>query len=425
MPRNGNGGISANQLDLAVLRGVISAEQREQLLAIEGAAPQDASVETPRGLNLVTVGYWAGSAAVLFALGWFLVDRWKSLRPAGVLAVALLYAISFGLSALLLSRLGFRLAAALLTLLTVGMTPIVTWAVESLLGMWPDVYQRSSGPFSADLLGTIRWIPIELTTALAALIALRKVRFGLLVLAVTIPMGLAWIHLTPWLFDPELNFALWGWMAMFASAVMLSAGYAAERRRQGDAEDYAAWIYLTALGFLVISFVAVAGQSRTIPHALPLLIALLVTLALSLARKVFLLAAAIFFVGYLGFLASNVFKGAVGFMLVMLAAGAVLILLTVVAQRRFPSLVRRLSAEGRAAHQPPRAVRLLFPAMVVLALVLVIIAVPRARAQQRAKYQQLREFNRQAGEGRRARQAAERSRSREPLRGETPTLIKP
>lgn len=425
-PRNGGDGVSADALEAAVSRGIITSEQRDLLLALRAesaGARHVPGAEATRGFNLVAVGYWAGSAAVLFALGWFLIDRWKSLQPGGVLVVALLYAIAFGLSSLLLSNLGFRIASGLLTLLTVGMAPIVAWSVESLLGIWPPV-TRPREIFTTDLIATIRWIPIELSTALAGLIALRKVRFGMLTLTITIPAGLTLVHLTPWLFDPELDFSMWGWMAVLVATVMWAAGYFVEGRTRGDEEDYAAWVYLTGLGFLFVGFVAVADQSRAIPHSLPAIVALLVTLSLVLARRMFLLLAAIFFVFYLGFLAESVFPSAVGFLLVMCTAGVLLIFLTVLAQKKFPGLLRRLSADRRSAG-PPHALRLLLPGLIIVALVLLVTSVPRARVRFDERVARQRQSIRQAGEARRAREAAQRARLREQIRRETPVRRAP
>lgn len=424
MARNTGAGITAELLERAVALAVITPEQRAMLLAMRGPAEAEYLPASEAGFTLVLVGYWAGSIAVLFALGWFLVDRWKSLRPAGVLGVVLVYAILFLASSRILSRMGFRIAAGLLTLLAVGLAPIVAWCVASLLGLWPSATLRRDDPFTTDLIATIRWIPIELSTALAALVALRRVPFGLLALAVTIPMGMALIHLTPWLFDPDLDRTLWGWMALLVSTGLLGAGYVSERRAGSDEHGYPNLIYLSAAGFLFTAIVAVADQSRAIPHALPAVVIALTALSLAIRRGVFLLLAAIVFVGYLGFLAADVFASAFGFMYVMLATGSLLIFLTILAQRRFPAIMRRLSAEGRGSRPPPR-LGYVFLATIGIAIVLLAAAVPRGRDRQAQYFAERRQLARQSGEARRARDAAQRARRREQPRVETPIAPRP
>src|SRR5689334_24857586 len=88
----------------AVDRGIIDGTQRDKLhaLALELAAASTANAgealptatheprrEARRGFNAITIAYALGSLLVLFALGWFLADRWRSLGPAGVLGVSL------------------------------------------------------------------------------------------------------------------------------------------------------------------------------------------------------------------------------------------------------------------------------------------------------------------------------------------------
>jgi hypothetical protein len=176
-----------DRIDLGVERGIITAEQRDALRAIDLGDARDGAKEARRGLNAVTVAYWAGAIAVLTAFGWFLASRWQVLGPAGVLVVALVYAALFAGTARWLDREGFRTAAAIATLLVVGMTPIVTWSLLSLTGLW-DLYPAGRRPLYFEpfdpVWSQLRWLPIDLTTILAALVALRRVRFGVLALPI-------------------------------------------------------------------------------------------------------------------------------------------------------------------------------------------------------------------------------------------------
>lgn len=388
-PLTGPTALGPTELDAAVGRGIITAEQRDRLLAMAAGVPAASRAEeaSRTGMNLVTIGYWTGSIAVVFALAWFLADRWKALHPAGVLAVALLYALCLGISSMFVSRLGYRFAGSLLALLTVMMAPIVMWALESLLGLWPSPsFQRDM--FSADVIESVRWIPVQLGTALAGLIALRKVRFGLLTLTVTVPMGMALVQLTPWLLDPELNFRLGAWMTLFAATLMFLAAYVIDRRDAANPEDYAGWVYLAAVGFLIVGLLGIMDQSRVVRHSLPALIAALVATGFALRRRFFLLPATLVFIMYLVFLAHEVFPTATGFMLVMLAVGVVVILGTVVAQRRFPHLIRRFTGEG-GPRPATHALGAAFGACAMLTLVLLFASVPVAR-RDLAKMQQRR-----------------------------------
>jgi len=92
----------ATLINVALERGIIDAAQRDQLAALSAelmAMPghsreerDDAAPvrEVQRGFNAITVAYSLGALLVLFALAWFLLERWKVLGPFGVLVVALL-----------------------------------------------------------------------------------------------------------------------------------------------------------------------------------------------------------------------------------------------------------------------------------------------------------------------------------------------
>src|SRR5688572_1923229 len=121
--------------DAALERGIIDASQRDRLhtLARELATPAPpepaARTEARGNFNVITVAYTVGALLVLFALGWFLVDRWDRLGPAGVLAVGALYAVAFAAAGVALRSRGFPIAGGLAVVLAVMMTPVWGWAV--------------------------------------------------------------------------------------------------------------------------------------------------------------------------------------------------------------------------------------------------------------------------------------------------------
>src|SRR5687767_14310674 len=125
--------LTQQQLVDAVQRGIISPAQYDALLAMEppdapayfgpGGGVLDAVAvaeagtgrEPPRGFNWITITYYLGALTVMFAFGWFLVDRWKALGPGGILAVTSVYAALFVAAGEYLRRQGFRVAGGLIT----------------------------------------------------------------------------------------------------------------------------------------------------------------------------------------------------------------------------------------------------------------------------------------------------------------------
>src|SRR6476620_5318698 len=137
-------------INTALERGIIDASQRDKLaaLAIELApAPAEALApagvvsparESRQGFNAITIAYSLGGLLVVFALAWFLLERWKVLGPGGVLGVSVLYAAAFAGVGAVLRRRGFEIAGGLTIVLAIAMTPVWTWAILRLTGEMPD-----------------------------------------------------------------------------------------------------------------------------------------------------------------------------------------------------------------------------------------------------------------------------------------------
>ena len=214
--------------------GIITPQQRDRLAALAPsiAEPRATSVgddARPRAsaLSVVTVAYAVGALLVVFACGWFLLDRWARLGPWGVLGVALGYVAVLVLAARGLRRSGFSLAADVATMLVVALAPLVAWPFLSLAGRWPDVVSRD--PLLRDTVWMgWQWLVLEGVTMLAALVVLRQRP----IVTVTWPLAVAlwgsWLHLSQLVrgYDGPLGFERW---------MMLSGGlfilFVAERTK--------------------------------------------------------------------------------------------------------------------------------------------------------------------------------------------------
>ncbi len=381
----GNGGEGGRLLELGVERGIITAEQRDALLALGHEAPH-ATIEAKRGFNAVTVAYWTGGIAVLCAFAWFLISRWEVLGPGGVLAVSLVYALLLVVMASVLSKNGFRHAAAVSTVLAVGMTPLVTWSVLTLTGWWDQFPElRYSGPVAAEFdWQNIRWLPIDLTTILTALVALRTVRYGVLALPLAIATPAIAIHGISLVFDVDVADQLGPRLAMLLAVVMLSIGYALDRATE-DGEDYAIWFYAAGLVSTAGSILGFWNRSAAIAaHSMLFLSVLFAVAALQMRRRLFLAAATIGFLGYLAYLTFDVFRNTLGYPILLATSGLVIILLAVWIQRRFPDLQQRMNAPG------PRVIPgapLALGGAGLIALVMIAVGRSDARARIRERYE--------------------------------------
>jgi hypothetical protein len=382
-------------LERGVAAGVISVEQRDALLALPlGASEPTAFVSgdehVRRAVDGVAIAYGVGAALVVFALGWFLADRWEPLGPGGVLLVAALYATLFGAAARRLARTGFPLGAGVACALVTLTAPLAAWALLRLTGEWP-------GGSPADPLLTYepymitRHLVLELSAALAVLLFLRALPPGERVrrtplavpLAVATAFVLAECLTLVAIATVGTDVRIYGWSYGTAGALLFGVAFETDRRQPpaGDRrrEDFAGWLYAAACVLFEAGLLDGFGLGERARHGLALVALLQLASAARLRRRTLLLAGAVNAVWYLGWLAFDVFKGVLSFSLLLAAFGVAVLLGTVWIQRRFPTLLRRENADWRPPSLPGGPLVAWAPAVVTIMLLAVVA--PRARAE--------------------------------------------
>jgi len=371
---------SDNRLDRAVRAGIITEEQSAAIKSLtpvdDEALPGTVHVAAltslvPRDFTAATIAYGLGAITVVIAMGWFLADRWEWLGPRGVLAVVAIYAALFLLTARVLAREGFMTARGLAVLLAVLLTPIATLALNEITGWFGG--SRGLACRSPDFLF---WscrgeeVVAELATAAAALFALRRVRFSMLVLPVAVVALRMLFHLADALGRNGYGSATSGWVWLVGASLAATAAYVTDREQRGD-EDFAYWLHGTAA-------VAALGASITLINSYPVYRHLLVpsafiafAAALLMRRRAWVLLGMAWFVWYLGWLASETFRDTPFFPIVLAALGIGVIIATVWVQRNSAQLVKRfgtVSDDGRPRF--PGGVPLLLSPILVAALML-------------------------------------------------------
>jgi len=365
------------RLNAAVDLGIISIDQACQIRAL---APEGSEAPASRAVGAGTLGYVLGAITVLVAMGWFLADRWEWLGAGGVLAVVLLYGAVFLGVAWRLRREGFAQASGFAVLLAVGMVPLAVAAITELAGWFPRP-AAAACRYPAFTLWTCRGeeIVVELATIAAALIALRQVRFSLLVLPI-VAISLRFVfHIADSIARGGLGIATSGWIWFSAASVLTAIAYETSRRQAGD-EDFAAWLHLAAAVAATVASVLVIGLHDPLRHLLVPGALVAFAFSLRMRRSVWTLLGLGWFVAYLGWLASEVFAETPFFPIVLAALGVGVIILTVWIQRNSAQLVERfggLPVDGRPS----------FPGGALLLLLPVVVAathLPRAAALDRA-----------------------------------------
>jgi hypothetical protein len=375
------------RLDAAVALGIITADQAK---AIRDLVPARPAVAGPAPLGAATIGYVLGALTVLIAMGWFLADRWKWLGAGGVLAVAVLYGALFLVVSFRLRREGFPQAAGFAVLLAVGMVPVAVVAIYELVGWFARPSALACG-YPDFTLWTCRGeeLVVELTTLAALLVALRQVRFSLVVLPIA---GIALrflFHTADAVWRMGLGAASAGWVWVIGASMMTAAAYETSRRQQGD-EDFALWLHLVAAVAAMIATTMLVGRFEEFRHLLIPGALVAFAFSLRLRRFVWTLLGMGWFVGYLGWLASEVFRDTPFFPIILAALGVGVLIATVWVQRNSAALVARfggIAADGRPSF-PGGAGLLLLP--VVVALLNLSSAAELDRADRRASEARVR-----------------------------------
>ena len=338
----------------ALERGIIDATQRDRLHALAAdlsaevrAAPDAGAAASPeaRGpFSVITVAYALGALLVLFALGWFLADRWSTLGPAGVLVVAGVYAGAFALAGTTLRRRGFPTAGGLTIVLAVMMTPVWAWAVLRLTSLWPDPAATRDALATYEPYLYSRAVILDLATIGVALATLPRVRFAALGAPIAIAFVALLIHLGGALGDPDTAWYVGRYYQLVIACATLGIAYAVDRR-QPPREDYAVWFYVAGVVMLVVGYGAVWSSIGAWRHALPLVAVSLVAASLYLRRRVLVIGGGLAAFAYLAYLAFDVFRRVVALPVAIAALGLLVIVTAVWVQRRFPALVERVSRQ--------------------------------------------------------------------------------
>lgn len=357
------------RLDAAVQLGIITAEQATAIRAI---APHrdEVSVRAPVAIDAALVGYVLGAVTVVAAMIWFLADRWEWLGPGGALAVSLLYGVILVVTSEVLRREGFAYASGLAMLLAVATVPPAMVALNALVGWFVEMPRGCFGPDFDFFACRGEELVIELVTVVAALVALRRARFEMLVVPVAL-FGVRAVFLAAdALGVHEVGLHAQGWLWATAASLTFSVAYQLERHQDGDV-DLAGWVHVVAVLCAIPATMQLVGPGDVSRHLLPFVAFVAFAVALLLRRAIWLLYGMGCFTGYVVWLAAEKFRDTPAFPIVLAALGVAVIIATVWVQRNAERLAARFGVVPQAGRPrfPGGAALLLAPALVAMLMV--------------------------------------------------------
>ena len=326
-----------------------------------------------------------------------------------MLVVSVLYAVAFAAAGVTLRRRGFPIAGGLAVVLAVMMTPVWGWAVLRLTALWPDPSDANDPLWAYDPYIYSRAIILDLATIGIALATVRRVRFGVLGAPIAIAFVALLIHIGVALGDPEISWYVGRYYQVVIACATLGVAYAVDRR-QPAGEDYAQWFYIAGAGALLVGYVQVWSSIGAWRHALPLVAVALAAASLYLRRRVLVAAALAAVLGYLAYLAFDVFRKVVALPVALAGLGLAVIVAAVWLQRRFPALVARVNRDDPAGGKalPTGPIAVLGP--LAIAVTAMIFAGSEARERTAERDWRTRYYARRARRDAQSQQAAARPR---------------
>jgi hypothetical protein len=299
--------------------------------------PLELAPEQRKGFNLVTVAYYFGALLMISACAWFLGDKWNILGSPGVFATVLVYMMLAAGLGLWLRRKSYVVGGGLLITVAVCLVPLLVYAIEDMVGLWPGEHPGSYKNYYPWINGS--WIVMELATIVAAAVALRFVRFGFLTAPLAFSLWFLSMDLAALIArDANLSWKTREWISVIVGLCTLLVGYGLDKqlRKPGipRSEDFAFWAYLFGMFAFWGGLTAMDSGSEIMRALYALLNIGFVLLAIKLRRITFLVFGVIGVHLYLGHLAYEVFKTSFFFPFALALLGLSLILVTVWMQRR-------------------------------------------------------------------------------------------
>jgi hypothetical protein len=348
--------IGRDDVERAVAAGVIAPDQADALwdfLRAKAAAP--GAAVRPR-FDLVHLLWYAGALIVIGAMGLFTTLAFARLGGGALATIALVYAVVLAAAGDRLWRRGLLVPGGLLITIAVTMASLFVYGVQHALG-WLNLSARDF----RDLYEFCRmargsWVPLELATIGAGLVALRCYRFPFLVAPVAVALWALSMDVAPWILgDPSPGWRLRRLVSVWFGLGTLIVAWAVDLRARGD---FAFWLHLFGLLAFWGGLTALGSDSEIARFVYCLINIGLVGLGLFLQRRVYVLFGGLGIALYLHHLAERVFAASLFYPFALSMIGLAVIGAGLLLHRRAAALERALQdrlPSWLAAIRPPDA----------------------------------------------------------------------
>jgi hypothetical protein len=334
----------------AVEAGIVDARQAEQLWSLLGR--RDRADPRPR-FDLIHLLWYAGALIIMAAMGLFTTEAWSRFGGAALAAVAVVYAVCFiAAGTYLWHARGLRTAGGLLIAVAVTMAPLAIYGVQDALDWWSHGDPGAYRDFFRWIKGS--WLPMDIATIAAAVLALRFFRFPFIVMPLAIALWFLSMDLAPWLFgEPWADWEKRKLLSVGFGLVVLALAWLVDHRARGD---FAFWLHLFGLLTFWGGLSAMDSDSEFNRAIYCALNVVLLLFAIFMRRRVYAVFGTLGIAGYLGHLSYTVFKDSLLFPFALSMIGIAIIVVGLLYFRK------REAIEAWIAQAMPPVLRNLRPA---------------------------------------------------------------
>jgi len=309
--------VTKKKLVDAVEANIISPQQADALY--EFLEIQSQNIPT---FTFTHVLYYLGGLIAIGAMTLFMNMGWESFGGLGILSISALYAGAGLKITNTLSAKNLTIPAGICATFVVCLTPLAIYGLQQWLGAWPDdsVYR--------DYHRYIKWhwLYMELGTLAIGTIVAWKYKYPFLVMPIAITLWYMTMDIAAMISGGDIAWELRKLVSLYFGLLMICLAFWLDIRSRHKA-DYAFWVYI----FGVIAFwggLSLQYSDDELSKFIYFCINLLmIGVGVLLIRRIFVIVGALGSCGYLGYLASDVFKDSWIFPMALTAIGLVIIYL--------------------------------------------------------------------------------------------------
>ncbi|MBA2652369.1 MAG: DUF2157 domain-containing protein [Tatlockia sp.] len=321
-------------LSKAVKAKIISKEQAESLYTF-----LESQSEQGPYFNTTNVLYYLGGLIAIGAMTLFMNLGWETFGGWGIFGISLVYAVIGLYLSSLFKRKNYPIPAGICATFVVALTPLAIYGLQRAVGWWPDdtVYR--------DYHYFIKWhwIFMELGTLGIGLILAWIYRYPFMIMPIAVTLWYMSMDLAAMIGGDDANFTLRSTVSLYFGLATLILAFLVDVKSRHSA-DYAFWLYLfgviTFWGGLSFQY-SDSEWAKLVYLGINLV---LIGLGLILVRKVFVIFGGLGVAGYLGHLASAIFKDSMFFPIALTIIGLIIIYLGTLWQKHEAAITKKVQS---------------------------------------------------------------------------------